>query len=154
MYCSSCGATLVQGLSYCNHCGAKLAGAKDETAVKSPEVKPELIVSAMVAGFIFGILAIAVLLGVMKRVDFNMNIILAITAFSFALLLTVEGMLIWLLLRRKRSAEDAGGAAQLSERTTKELGAAPVGALAEPVSSVTEHTTRSFEPIYSERQPK
>lgn len=154
MYCSSCGAALVQGLSYCNHCGAKLSGAKDEIVVKSPEVKPELIVSAMVAGFIFGILAIAVLLGVMKRVDFDMNIILAITVFSCALLLTVEGMLIWLLLRRKRTAVDAGGATQLSERTTKELGTTPVGALAEPVQSVTEHTTRSFEPIYRERQPK
>jgi hypothetical protein len=38
------------------------------------------------------------------------------------------------------------------EAATKELDAAQARALPEPVPSVTEHTTRSFEPIYSKRK--
>jgi len=36
----------------------------------------------------------------------------------------------------------------LKEQTTNELKAAPARVLSEPVPSVTEHTTRAFEPIY------
>lgn len=155
MYCSSCGAAVAQGLSYCNLCGAKLSGAKGDSVINSSEVKPDLIVCAMVAVFFLGLGAIAVLIGVMKQiVGFELNIILAVTVFSLMLLLVVEGVLISLLLRRKRSAEEAGDAAQLNERTTKELGATQAGMLAEPLPSVTEHTTRSFEPVYNEQQSK
>ena len=47
MYCSSCGVAVAQGLSFCNYCGAKLGGARGDSAMKSAEVKPELLVSAM-----------------------------------------------------------------------------------------------------------
>lgn len=59
MYCSSCGVAVAQGLSYCNYCGAKVGGAKGETRIKSSEVKPELLVSAMVAVFVLGLVAIS-----------------------------------------------------------------------------------------------
>ena len=63
MYCPSCGGGLqTNGLSYCNHCGAKLN--TDDKVVKSAEVRPALFVNAMVVTFIFGLLAIAVLAGV------------------------------------------------------------------------------------------
>jgi len=43
---------------------------------------------------------------------------------------------------------------QLKGQATKGLDAAQARALPEPVSSVTEHTTRAFEPIPSERTSK
>jgi hypothetical protein len=42
----------------------------------------------------------------------------------------------------------------MNEQVTKELDAAQPRALPEPVPSVTEHTTRTFEPLYSERKSK
>ena len=48
MYCSVCGRAVAQGLSYCNYCGAKLNGVKDDSVVKSSEPKPEMLVAAMV----------------------------------------------------------------------------------------------------------
>jgi hypothetical protein len=155
MYCSSCGASVAQGLSYCNYCGAKLSGANGDNVIKSSGVKPELLVSAMVGLFILGLMAIAVLIGVLKAVaGFDLPFLLAATMFSFVLMLVVEGVLIGLLLKGKRGAKEAGDAERLKEQTTKELGEAQARVLPEPVPSVTEHTTRSFEPIYGERKSK
>ena len=155
MYCSSCGVAVAQGLSYCNHCGAKLSVDNSAHVIKSSEVKPEKLVEAMVAVFVCGLGAIAILIGVMKAVaGFDLPILLAVTMFSFVLMLMVEGVLIRLLLKGKRGAQGAGDTKRLKEQTTKELGEARARVLSEPVPSVTEHTTRAFEPIYSERKPK
>jgi hypothetical protein len=154
MYCSSCGAAVAQGLSYCNFCGAKL-GASEGAAVKSPEVKPELLASAMVAVFVLGLVAIAILVGVMKAVaGFDLPFLLAATVVSFAVMLLVEGVLIGLLLKGRRGSKEASGAGRPKEQTTKDLGEAEARALPEPVPSVTEHTTRTLEPVYGERQSK
>ena len=156
MYCSTCGGAVAQGLSYCNHCGAKVGGAKDDGAVKSTELRPEFLVSAMVGLFVLGLVAIAVLTGVLKAVaDFDFPILLAVTMLSFLLMLIVEGVLVGLLLGGRRRAKKAEAAERrLKEQVTRELGEAQARVLPEPVPSVTEHTTRSFEPIYVERKSK
>jgi hypothetical protein len=154
MYCSACGVAVAQGLSYCNYCGAKLNGTKSDgdNAIKSSEVKGELLVSAMVGLFVLGLAGIIGLMTVMKAVlDLNVGLILAFTLLSFVIMLLIEGVIIRLLLQRKRGAEKAGETVLLNEQATKELDASQAGALPEPVPSVTEHTTRAFEPIYTER---
>ena len=156
MYCSACGTAVAQGLSYCNYCGAKLNGAKGDNVTESTEVHPALLVSAMVLLFIFGLMAIGVLIVAMKEtVGFDLRIIFAVTVFSLMLLLGVEGALIRLLFKSKRGAKDVGDIERLKGQTTQELGEAQEGrVLPQPVPSVTDHTTRSFEPIYSERKSK
>jgi hypothetical protein len=156
MYCPSCGASVAQGLSYCNRCGSKLNGAEGDNVIKSSEVKPELLVSAMVGLFVLGLGAIAVLIGVMKEVvGFDLPILLAFTVLSFALMLVVEGVLIGLLFKGRKGAKEAGDTERLKgQQMTRELGEAEARVLPEPVPSVTEHTTRAFEPIYSERESK
>ena len=155
MYCSVCGVAVAQGLSYCNYCGAKLSGAKGDNVSKSPEVKPELLVSAMVVVFVLGLVAITMLIGVMKTVlDLNAGQILSFTMLSFLIMLLIEGVCIRLLMRRKRGAEEAGDTVLLKGQATKELDATQARALPEPLQSVTEHTTRAFEPIHSERTSK
>jgi hypothetical protein len=155
MYCPTCGVVVAQGLSYCNYCGAKFSVAKDETRIKSPEVKPGLLVSAMVAVFVLGLAAITMLMGMMKAVlRLNVGQILAFTMLSFLIMLFLEGVFIWLLLRRKRGAEEAGDTVLVKGQATKELDAAQARVLPEPVPSVTEHTTRAFESIHNERTSK
>ncbi len=151
MYCPSCGVSVAQGLSYCNYCGAKLSGAKGDSVSKSSEVKPESLVFGMVAVLVFGFAAIVFLLMAMKMVGLNVEQILAFTILSFLLILLVEGVFIWQLLRRKRGAEETGDTVLSKGQATKELDAAQARALPEPVPSVTEHTTRAFEPVYNKR---
>lgn len=155
MYCSVCGAAVARGLSYCNHCGAKLNGAKSESATKQAELFPESLIWAIVAVFVVGMGTIIGLMAMMKELlNLSNNIIIAITLLSFLLMFAIEGTLIWLLLRRKSEAKEADDARRLKEQTTKELDAAQPRSLPDPVPSVTEQTTRSFEPIYSERKSK
>jgi hypothetical protein len=154
MYCSSCGVVVAQGLSYCNYCGAKLSGVIGDSIIKSPEVRPESLVWGMVAVLVFGFVAIVFLIMAMKMVGLDVAQILAFTGLSFLIILLVEGVFTWQLLRRKRGGEETGDTALAKGQATKELDAAQSRVLPEPVPSVTEHTTRAFEPIYSARESK
>ena len=154
MYCSSCGVSVAQGLSYCNYCGAKLNGEKGDNAIKPSEVRPESLVWGMVAVLVFGFVAIVFLMMAMKMVGLDVGQILALTILSFLIVLLLEGVFIWKLLRGKRAAAETGDAALSKERATNQVHAAQAGVLPESVPSVTEHTTRAFEPIHRERNSK
>jgi hypothetical protein len=94
-------------------------------------------------------------MGMMKSVlNLNVGQILAFTMLSFLIMLFLEGVFIRLLFRRKRGTEKAGDTVQLKGQATKELDAAQTRVLPEPAASVTEHTTRAFDPIYTERTSK
>ena len=152
MYCSSCGVAVVKGLTYCNYCGAKLVAGNGGNVVKSSDTKPELVVAAMVAVFVLGLVAITILLGVMKsELAFNSGQILAFAVLSFLIMIFLEGAFLRLLFRRDRVADKRGATETLKGQTTNELPAAQARALREPALTVTEHTTRAFDPVYTER---
>lgn len=154
MYCSSCGMSVAPGLPFCNSCGAKLNRETRDQIIKSSELKPGSLVFGIVAVLVFGFTAIVFLMMAMKVVGLNEGQILAFTLLSFLIMLVVEGVFIWKLLRGKRGPQETGDAALSKGQATKELDAAQARALPEPVASVTEHTTRTLDPIYSERKSK
>jgi predicted amidophosphoribosyltransferase len=153
MYCSSCGTSVAEGLSYCNHCGAKVRKTTAESGGKQEDTFPESLVWAIAAVFIVGIGSIIGLMAVMKQaLHFDNSVILAVTLLSFLLMFVVEGAFLWLLLSRRRNvAKKTDDAERLKEQTTRELDAAQARALPEHMPSVTEQTTRTFEPVYRER---
>jgi hypothetical protein len=154
MYCSTCGVNVAQGLSYCNYCGAKV-GEKSGSVSKSSEVRPEFLVSAMIGLFICGLVAITILMGMMKQVlGLPVERVLGFAVVPFLLMLLLEGVCLRLLLRRNRGTEETGANALLKEQTTRELDRAEERLLTEPAPSVTDHTTRTLEPVYSERKSK
>jgi hypothetical protein len=153
MYCSACGVNVAQGLSYCNYCGAKVG--EKSSASKSSEVRPEFLVFMMTALFIFGLVAITILMGMMKQVlGLPVEQVLGFALLPFLLMLLLEGVCLRLLLRRNRGTEATGAKEFLNEQTTKELNRAEERLLTEPGPSVTDHTTRTLEPVYSERKSK
>lgn len=150
MYCSSCGVAVAQKLSYCNHCGAKLNRGE---GAESSEVGPDMLVFLMAATFIFGLVAITILMGVMKSVlEMPVGQILGVMVFPFLLMLVIEGVFIRLLLRRTHGADEQKTLS--SEQITNELTEARERLLSQPAASVTEHTTRAFDPIPVERRQK
>jgi hypothetical protein len=155
MYCSSCGVAITPGLSYCNFCGEKLSGARSNSIVRSPEVKPETLIAAMVIAFVFGLGAITMLMGMMKAIlRLDNLLILLVALLSFLVMLSLEAVFIRLLFRRGRGAEEQGDRVLPKGQQTRELDAAQARGLPEPVPSVTEHTTRAFDPSYLERTSK
>ena len=150
MYCSSCGGAVAQKLSYCNHCGANLNRGN---SVASSEVRPDWLVFMMATTFILGLIAIAILMGVMKSVlDMPVMQILGVITIPFLLLFILEGVFIRLLLRRKHEVNERRTLS--NAQVTNELTEARERLLSQPAASVTEHTTRAFDPIPVERSKK
>ena len=150
MYCSSCGGAVAQKLSYCNHCGANLNRGD---SAKSSEVRPDWLIFMMAATFILGLIAISVLIGVMKSVlDMQVGQIMGVMMFAFLMLLLLEGVFIRLLLRRKHEVDERKTLSK--PQVTNELTEARERLLSQPAASVTEHTTRAFDPIPIERSKK
>jgi len=149
MYCSSCGAAVQPNLTYCNHCGAKM-NATAVNGTSKTELSPNFLVMAIVWVFVLGLGGIVGLMALTKE-GTGINPVMAGAALlSFALLLGIESVLIWLLLRGRRGAQASGMGR--NKHRTNELAETLVRELPEEMPSVTEHTTRSFDPISTERR--
>lgn len=157
MYCSSCGGAVARALTYCNHCGAKLFDAKDDDQlVKGADQYVQALAFSTIGGLAVGLGCIIGLIAVMKEVaHLDMPWIISFTIASFVLVFAVEGVLISQLLRHQRRGRGAlDEKRSLSRPNTKELESSPPRALPDPIPSVTEHTTRAFEPLFPERKAK
>ena len=155
MYCPTCGAQLAQALTYCNRCGANLNPVKDQGKTKAPSRTIDNVVGAMVATTIFVLGMILGALVLMKKGDIPEGLGTVFVLLSAFALLVLEGLFVWQLMRLNKGAKEAGGTAQPMNFKTEEPGAGSVRALpapVEPMPSVTEQTTRTLEPIYSERK--
>src|SRR5215210_5985126 len=137
MYCSTCASAVSPNLTYCNHCGAKLNGAKGDNLTKN-------LLFFMTAVFVFGLVAIIFLMMAMRMVfgPEYVGLIIFFTLLSFLIMLAVEGVFVWMLMGRKKGAKE----------TAKEPNEAKARSLPEPAFSVTDHTTRTLETIDKDRQ--
>lgn len=152
MYCSTCGGAVAKGLSYCNHCGARLSGSADEERTPA-ELFPDSLVWAIVSVFVVGLGGTIGLMAVMKDArTFDPGMILGLSFLSFAAMLAVEAVLVYLLLSRRAEGKEASGKSKLKVPPVRELGMANERALPEPSLSVTDHTTRTLEPVYRGRK--
>jgi hypothetical protein len=154
MFCSTCGAALTKGLSYCNRCGAKTALSTSplESNTSPPDKLPEIIFmlgvvsgAVIIGGFIFIFLLIEKLLD--KALP--PSAIMAFMMMSMAAVFAIS----WLLIRQFTRTLNIYLRTDEKEKS-KQLEAQPspqLEAPREPLSSVTEHTTRAFEPSLRER---
>ena len=92
------------------------------------------------------------MMGMTKQVmGLSVESVLVISLLPFLLLLFLEGVFIRLLFRGRRGTDATTGSLSRGQ-STKELDAAHVRPLPEPLGSVTEHTTRAFHPVRTDRQ--
>jgi hypothetical protein len=156
MYCSSCGIEVTQELNYCNRCGANLSPQTSlVTQVVAPPVRltaPIIALGAMVVlslAAIFGGAESMALKGVSAAAIAWMVII------SVTMVFGVTSLLIKLLASLHLNQSRLVGqphAAQLKQpQPNAQLPAAQTGSMQAPISSVTDHTTRTFEPALRER---
>jgi hypothetical protein len=154
MYCSNCGGAVTRGLTYCNRCGEKLNADKPDARAKTSDLRGETpIIAAIVFLFIFGLTALGFLLTIMRAIDFGQAQILGFASIALLMLIGLEAVLISRLFRHRSRADKPDTARHddpLNPRAhdTKELEAQSRLRL-EPVSSVTDHTTRTLDPIKS-----
>lgn len=148
MFCPSCGVEINQTLSYCNRCGANLKPIE-------PGVSPAKLVGASWA------ISLAVALVTLGGFGMIFGLVFALITRGMSLsaggvgLVVLNSLIIlaidWLLIRQLSRVLALPRTATTQERA---LGEKPVPALAtplEPASSVTDRTTRTFQPMIRDR---
>ena len=107
----------------------------------------------MTATFVLGLMTMTILMAVLRViVGLRIEPTLALMAMPFLVMLILEAVFIRLLFRGTREHKKIDRSAP--EHVTNELAAAQARGLSEGMPSVTEHTTRAFEPIYRESRTK
>jgi hypothetical protein len=169
MYCASCGAEVSEGMSYCNRCGAKLKPVSEAVALVSSSGPPAR-VSAAAAWAMAAAVALITIVGfglafslVMVFVEKGLALDEGRLAVIMALIVSVL-LIDWLLLRQftrltsgkaQGKDEDAPAKAEKPKLSGKPSAVPPqLAAPREPVGSVTENTTRTFDHVYRERETK
>ena len=151
MYCHTCGARLPQALSYCNHCGTNLGTLKDQSQAGTAGTAIDTLLWVIV-GTTITLLGMALgALVLMGNGVINERLGTAFVIVTFVTLLVSEGVLVWRLLHLNRGAKEIQAVPKVADLSADEP--TPVTARAlheslEPVSSVTEETTRTLEPSY------
>ncbi len=153
MYCSSCGTEVTSGLNFCNRCGANLSQASNlpEQPVRYVSLTGPTIAIALMVVIGLGITFASV--SELAKNNFHPVALTWMVIAGLAMIASVAALIIrqWSNLAgvvkpkeqplpRKKSADKEFAPAQLPPLRS------------EPVSSVTEHTTRTFEPAYRERE--
>ena len=151
MYCPSCGNEIAVELKYCNKCGANLSLPTTTQVVSLAPVK--LAVPTIVLGLtiVIGLGIIIEGAGELAKVGVPPVALVWMVLFAVATLLGCTGLLIRFLTKL---------VTQQREPITTNQPAPPAFAVRppvqqlppryEPVPSVTENTTRTFSPVYTE----
>ena len=153
MYCPNCGDQTTQGLKYCKRCGTGLSTPTTPTDEKvslgkAVGVMLFLVALVSIAGFI-ALFTTVYNLG--ERPGFDTRALIAIMAFGGATVFAVVGSLVWLLLRLTTPFR---GAADDRAKTERPIIRDYIPQLPSPpaaMHSVTENTTRNFDPSYREK---
>lgn len=154
MYCPVCGAEGTAGLKFCKRCGANLGQT------------PSKINYGKIAGMfwaiaVFGIVSVGTLIGCMVPLVIaghaGVNIIGPIMVVGGGVILAIALLLIWQLSRLISVVKDEGEErvrrpVVIRQPDAPQITSPQLAAPPHAVGSVTEHTTRTFDPVYRESE--
>ena len=154
MYCPNCGTESTQGLNYCNRCGGNLGAMTTNAAQESrPVVSTGTAWAAGLTTAALVLIGLGILLGTLTDLAHVLpsDAIAFIMACGSLTVLVSAALLMRFWMRLLVGRKQSGLASLIAARraATGELNHARMGALPDappaPVSSVTEHTTRTLE---------
>ncbi len=153
MYCPSCGTELTQELVYCNRCGANLKQVSNPSRVPTKLVGAAWAMSLGVVavtlggfGMIFGLVMALINRGV--NVSTGGMVLLLV---SLLIIMAVDWALIRQLSRILELPGASGTGSEARQTKLEEKFVPQISAPQQPLSSVIDNTTRTFEPIKRER---
>ena len=154
MYCQACGIAVSQQMKYCNRCGVQLIGINESGEIKPSEKRLDEYLDGLFWITFFGLGLILGGMVLMKKVNLSDWLIIAYLILSTTAFLINLGLSLWGTLNIARSIKEAKRMVQTRQVTTNELNPLDARATLHPAPSVTEHTTRSFEPIPGKQSTK
>ena len=156
MYCSTCGTALSPDLSFCNRCGTQLRKERPADHERS-------LASYLVTGIVLvAVLGLSLIIGgaiaLRTAGQFHENVVAFFMAMSFLIVGSVEFMLTRQLSRvlgkdreQKQLEQAQQPLFQPAVVPANELRMAHLRAAGEPITSVTENTTRTLQSSFHER---
>ena len=146
MYCQSCGTELFEGLRYCKRCGTSLKAADD--IVRAPRGTPRLTgIVLILAALTFACMVCLLSFAGAETHDLGAKAIVFIVIAGLAMVFGVDALIVKFLSDMYQHSKIDWP----TEIPRREI-PAPRASVSEmvsdlpPVPSVTEHTTRSFDP--------
>ena len=153
MYCQACGMALTQQMRYCNRCGTQLVASTEEAAVKTArEKRLDEYLDGLFWITVFGLAFVFGGMVVLKKLDLANWLIFGYMVLSSVAFLINFGFSIWGVARINR--EGRREQALPSMANTSAFPPVQQAPPLPPISSVTENTTRSFDPVYAKRKPE
>lgn len=146
MYCANCGTPLTQGLSYCNRCGANLR--------ERSEVSTGAISAFLTAITLIAICGLGIMFGGALVLRRGANLSQELIGFFMLFTFMIVGMTEIYLIRnlsKLTSASEKKNYFPAPSAVPQDLRLSQGMPLGEPVSSVTENTTRTLEYIRREQ---
>jgi hypothetical protein len=154
MRCPNCDEPLAEGAVFCKRCGTAARGMLSKPSEKLAEL-------VMVLAIATGVVAVGGLIFAYALVDLLLKRGVDGAAVGGILMVALAGVFCLALLLARQSSHalraylrpfvgPEAGPAQLDSRQTAQLLDSP----REPAPSVTEHTTRTFDPVYVDRAKK
>lgn len=147
MYCANCGTPRTQGLSYCNRCGADLRERVEPSNTKA-------ITAFLIAITLIGVGGLAIMLAgaLLLRRGANLSQdLIGFFMFCTFLIVSLTEIMLFRNLSRLSSSTERKRSFPAPAPTQHDLRLPHGTPLGEPVSSVTENTTRTLE--YARREP-
>jgi hypothetical protein len=154
MFCPVCGAESTQGLNYCKRCGAGLSASTPPAEVKaSSAATGAMFLLALVS--IGGFIGLFVTINNLAQRGVDSEMLVAVTAFGGATVLGVVGLLVWLLFRLMSAHQPAARKDKAPTPLARDYKSPQLPAPPASMPSVTENTTRNFEPsLYRDKSER
>jgi hypothetical protein len=170
MYCQTCGTEIQPGLNYCNRCGAAVNSSPSSPATRQETALVDItspvrtlgatITLTTLLGFMILFFSLSGLASAERPLPQELLGILSVA--GLLMILIIDVMLIRILSRLVQLPVAAPALQTQSKRTeSRELHTPqaqqtymPASTDPLPVASVTDHTTRTFHPIYKEPRVK
>ncbi|MDQ1592497.1 MAG: hypothetical protein QOG71_3124 [Pyrinomonadaceae bacterium] len=169
MYCQTCGTEIQTGLNYCNRCGAVVntsLATRQETSVVDIKSPVRSLAGAITMTTLFGFMILFFALGGLASAERPLpaDLLGVMSVVGMLTILIIDVMLIRILSRlvqlpvaapslqaqpKRSESRDLNAPQQQQAQTYMPATTDPL-----PVASVTDHTTRTFHPIYKEPRVK
>jgi hypothetical protein len=141
MYCASCGTPLTQGLSYCNRCGTSL---RERSGTNTGAISAFLTAITLIGVGGLGLMFAGALV-LRKGANLSQELIGFFMLFTFLIISMVELMLVRNLSKLMGEKNEKKNYFPAPQTTANDLRLPQGTPFGEPVSSVTENTTRTLE---------
>jgi hypothetical protein len=141
MYCAQCGTPLTQGLSYCNRCGTSL---RERSTTNTGAISAFLTAITLIGVGGLGLMFAGAL--VLRRgANLSQELIGFFMLFAFLIVGLIYFLLVINLSKLLGAKEEKQNFFPAPQTTANDLRLPPGTPFGEPISSVTENTTRTLE---------